>query len=106
MGTSINYDKKIYERSELGKLEARIRRFLNIEKLANAINNSPEGTKIQKLRQDSQKEFTKLTDDFSKIELKFKEEEKKYNAKLESTLIKYMKQEVDIMNNFEKNFNN
>lgn len=106
MSSSINYEKKIHKDSEIGKLEARIKRFYNIKALADAFDKSEDGNKVRSLRDKAVKEIQKMANEFEEIQTAYLAKEKEFDEKLKELGAKRMKAEVDILNNFEKTFNN
>ena len=104
MSASKNYDKDIYKHSELGKLEAKVRRFYNIEVLAKAFDKSPQGLEVRRLRKEAEEKYSKLADKQAEIEKKLLEQKKAGEKEIEDELKKYMQKEVDILTKFEINF--
>lgn len=106
MSSSKNYDKKIHKDSELGKLEARIKRFYNIKQLAEAFDKSEDGNKVRDLRDKAVEEIQKMANEFEEIQKAYMAKEKEFDEKLKESAIERMRSEVEILNNFEKTFNN
>lgn len=106
MGVSKNYAKQIYQASDLGKLEAKIRRFYNIKSLAEAFDKSPEGLKVRKLRDENEKGYIALAEKQGKVEQELIDLKKKHEKDIEELLKVNLTREVEIITAFEKNFNN
>jgi len=104
MGASINYEKKLYQSSELGKLEAKVRRFYNITELAEKFKTSSESMKVRKIREKAEKEYSDMADRQGKVEQKLLDLKKANEKELEEKLTKYLKQEVEVLVSFEKSF--
>lgn len=102
MGKSL--EKYVYERSPIGKIQAYIRRFHNIKELSDAFNLSEDFTKANNLRVEMEKMLMKETDDFSAVELKFLEEKKAHEAKVNDILYTMLSETADILKKFEENY--
>lgn len=105
MSTSINYDKQVYKKSDMGKLESFIRRFYNIKELNNAFQKSPEGITVRKIRTDAEEWHIKHTDAFIEVENEFRIKQKAFMDEQNEYLLKQMNSEVNILRQFEKDFN-
>lgn len=105
MSSSKNYAKKIYQHSDMGKLEAFIRRFYNIKELNDALHKSPEKIKINKIRTDAEEWHIKHTDAFIEVENEFRMKQKEFMDRQNAKLNEQMNAEADILRQFEKDFN-
>jgi hypothetical protein len=106
MGSSINYAKQIYKKSEIGLLESFIRRFHTTKKLSDALNlDSETKNKIEKIRKDAEVWHTKHTDEFIEEENLFRSKQKDFMDRQNKKLIADMNAEADILREFEKTFN-
>lgn len=99
MSSSKNYDKQIYKKSEQGQLEAYIKRFYNIKELREAFEKSTGADLVEKIQKDAHAYHTKHTDDFLKIEEKFKKDQ---SERLNNDLNRMR----NILREFEQSFNN
>jgi Uri superfamily endonuclease len=107
MGTSKNYAKHAYKGSEMGKLEAFIRRFYNITVLKNALDEDMDvRMSISKIRNDAEKWHIKHTDDFIEVENEFRIKQKEFLERQDAKLLAQMNEEANILRKFEKDFNN
>ena len=94
MSSSINYEKKIFEASDLGKKLAYVRRFSNIKSLVEALTKEDIET-INKLRKENEDITIKENQELAQLTKEFNE---RANKRFEETIDK----EIAIYKRVEK----
>lgn len=102
----VSLQKQIYNQSDLGKLQAYIRRFHNIRELKKSFDESQDYFTVSALQKIMSDELERETDTFIEIEKKFIEDKKEYEAKMNTILVKELAKIVKVMKEFEKNYGN
>jgi uncharacterized membrane protein YfhO len=97
MSSSVNYEKKIFEASTLGKKLAYVRRFSNIKALVNAL--TPEDiAEINRLRKENEDITIKENQELATLTKEFDE---RANKRFEETIDK----EIEIYKQVENKHN-
>ncbi len=98
MSASINYEKKIFQASDLGKKLQYVRRFSNIKKLVEAL--TPEDiAEINRLRKENEEITMKENQELAQLTKDF---DARANKRFEETLDK----EIEIYKRVEKQHGN
>ena len=102
MSSSINYEKKLYQKSPFGLLEARIRRFYNIpanvSKLRNDADKNGNVNAIRKAHEEWQSD---KADEIGKLEAEFKEKIAIWEKEREEKILEAMTAEAKILSEVE-----
>lgn len=104
--TKCSPSKTLYNQSDLGRLQAYIRRFHNITELKDAFDKSQDFFAVSALQKVMSDEIERETDLFTEIEKKFIEDKKAYEKKLDTILVEKLTKIADVMKEFEKNYGN
>lgn len=98
MGVSINYEKKIFEKSDFGKKLAYVRRFFNIKGLVDSLTED-DRKEIDRLRKENEEKT--IADNKEVVEFTKKIDER-VQKRFEETIDK----EIEIYKRVEDNFKN
>ena len=93
-----------YDHSPIGKIQAYISRFHNIEKMRAAFEKTDDFAKCETLKNEMETSVSKLTDDFSEVEKEFIAKRNEYNQAINGKLFDTLSEIADKMKQFEKNY--
>lgn len=93
-----------HDHSQVGKIEAYIRRFHNIKELREAFEKTEGYKTVNTIRDDMEKKVMEESTAFEEVEKKFLEERKAYELRVNDMLFSMLFETEKILKEFEKNY--